>query len=103
MYRVLKTQGTGANVVVENTDTKANIIIGRLNPDIIRTIVEHQGEGYIIPEYDSIWNIEVNKECATALATMAMRMKKPIRDQRKKKEEPKPSAEVDMFDLIYGT
>jgi hypothetical protein len=105
MYRVLKAQGVGANVVVENTDTKANVIIGRLNTDIVNTIVEHQEEGYTIPEYDSIWNIEVNNDCAKALASMAMKMKKPIRNQSKKtKDTPKGKigVEVDAFDLIFN-
>ena len=105
MYRVLKAQGVGANVVVENTDTKANVIIGRLNTDIIHTIIEHQEEGYTIPEYDSIWNIEVNNDCAKALTSMVMKMKKPIRNQSKKtKDTPKGKigVEVDAFDLIFN-
>lgn len=98
MYKVYKPTGNGL-VSVENTDTHASVVIGKVNMEIINTIKE---AGYDLPPFGEEWSVEVNKECATALATMAMRMKKPIRDQRKKKEEPKPSAEVDMFDLIYG-
>lgn len=98
MYKVYKPTGNGL-VSVENTDTHASVVIGKANMEIIKVIEE---AGYTVPAYTEEWSIEVNKDCATALATMAMRMKKPIRDQRKKKEEPKPSAEVDMFDLIYG-
>lgn len=98
MYKVYKPTGNGL-VSVENMDTHASVVIGKANMEIIKVIEE---AGYEAPVYTDEWNLEVNKECATTLATMAMRMKKPIRDQRKKKEEPKPSAEVDMFDLIYG-
>lgn len=98
MYKVYKPTGNGL-VSVENMDTHASVVIGKVNMEIINTIKE---AGYDLPPFGEEWSVEVNKECATALAAMAMRMKKPIRDQRKKKEEPKPSAEVDMFDLIYG-
>ena len=98
MYKVYKPTGNGL-VSVENMDTHASVVIGRVSPEIVHVLTE---AGYDLPPFGEEWSVEVNKECATALATMAMRMKKPIRDQRKKKEEPKPSAEVDMFDLIYG-
>jgi len=102
MYRVLKTAGVRANVVVENTDTKSNVIIGRLSTDIVDTIKTHREAGYTIPEYDSIWNIEVNSDCAKELTKLAMPMKKPVRDQRKKPEEKKVGVNVDAFDLIFG-
>lgn len=101
MYKVLKSAGNG-NVVVENTDTKASVVIGKLNLDIVNTIKEG---GYKVPDYSEEWNIEVNKECATALTSMTMKMKKPIRDQSKKSKDKlkgKIGVEVDAFDLIYG-
>ena len=102
MYKVFKPKGTGANVSVENMDTMASVIIGRLSLDIVDTIKEG---GYEVPDYSEEWSIEVNNECAKALASMAMKMKKPIRDQSKKaKDKPKGKigVEVDAFDLIYG-
>ena len=47
----------------------------------------------------------MNKECATALTSMTMKMKKPVRDQSKKSKDKlkgKIGVEVDAFDLIYG-
>ncbi len=102
MYKVYKPKGTSANVSVENTDTMASVIIGRLSLDIVDTIKEG---GYEVPDYSEEWSIEVNNECAKTLASMAMKMKKPIRDQSKKsKDKPKGKigVEVDAFDLIYG-
>lgn len=99
MYKVLKSTGNG-NVVVENTDTKASVVIGKLTLDIVNAIKEG---GYEVPDYSEEWNIEVNKECATALTSMAMRMKKPVRDQSKKdKPKGKIGVEVDAFDLIFN-
>ena len=95
MYRVYKPAGNGL-VSVENTETHASVVIGRVSTEIINTIAE---AGYEAPTYIDEWNLEVNKECARILSLLTMKMKKPIRDQRKHK----PSAEVDVFDLIYGT
>lgn len=100
MYRVFKPKGATANVSVENLDNMSNIIIGRVNIDIINTLKEN---GYEVPDYYEEWRIEVNSECAKILAMMAMKMKKPIRDQSKKaKDKPKIGVEVDAFDLIFN-
>ena len=100
MYRVLKPTGAGANVSVENPDNMSSIIIGRLNTSIIDTLKEN---GYEVPDYNEEWSIEVNSECAKVLASMAMKMKKPIRDQSKKsKPKGRIGVEVDAFDLIFN-
>ena len=75
MYKVLKSAGNG-NVVVENTDTKASVVIGKLTLDIVSAIKEG---GYEV--------------------------KKPIRDQSKKSKDKlkgKIGVEVDAFDLIFN-
>ena len=100
MYRVFKPKGATANVSVENLDNMSNIIIGRLNTSMIDTLKEN---GYDVPDYYEEWGIEVNSECAKVLAMMAMKMKKPIRDQSKKsKSTGKIGVEVDAFDLIFN-
>lgn len=106
MYKVLKAEGSSANVIIENTETKANIMIGKLTRTIIDTIREGKTDDFTIPEYSSIWNFEVNKETALKLAGLVSTIKKPMRDQRKKptedKKEIKITSGVDAFDLIYG-
>ena len=101
MYRVYKRTGNGV-VAVENTETHAYLVIGRVSPEIVHVLTE--AGYYDLPLIGEEWDMEISSECAKALSLLTMKMKKPIRDQRKKKpEEIKPSADVDIFDLIYGT
>lgn len=100
MYRVSKPRGV-SNVTVENTDTCASVMIGRVSMEIIDTISVYGAEP---PDFQLEWSFAVNKDCASALTALALKMKKPIRDQRKVKEDTpqKIGVEVDAFDLIYG-
>ena len=103
MYRVLKTKGYSSNVVVENTETKANIIVGRLSNEILHKLLDAGIPEDTLKTASDEWNIPVSDELAKTLAGMAMRMKKPIRDQSKKNNNTaKKSTEVDAFDLIFG-
>ena len=106
MYRVLKEKGNNMNIVLENTETKASIVIGRLTIDIL-SILEKEGvhfgdsEGEI--QLKDKWDITIGDETAKKLSAKAMRMSKPIRDQRKVKEEPKKSnKEIDALDVLLG-
>lgn len=100
MYKVLKPQGYGATVTLENTDTKASLIIGKISVDIIELLKSTHDP---LNALDT-WEIEVNSDEAKALAALTMKMKKPIRDQSKKDKKPEGriGVEVDAFDLIYG-
>lgn len=99
MYRVLKSKGYNANVVVENTDTRANIIIGKPTMDIIHIIKEG---GATPPEPQEEWHIEVNKDTAVTLSKLAMKMTKPIRDQRKPEIKKELNKHVDAMDVMLG-
>ena len=100
MYRVLKTSGYSSQVVVENTDTKANVIVGKINSTITKILDDY---GYTdIPSTSEEWNFEVNKEAATTLSRLALGMNKPIRKKIIKEEPKKVGQEVDAFDLIFG-
>ena len=112
MYRVTKPQGYDANITIENTDTYATVVIGKLST-AIRDILKKQGYEFDdtvrhTPStilYHEEWNFEVNKETAEELVHLAMNIKKPFRDQRKKPEDKptgKVGVDVDAFDLIYG-
>ena len=109
MYKVIKGVGHGATVSVENTDTLATVMIGRADAIVIN-ILEKQGykfgtthEDGVVSYYEE-WSLAVNKEAAEALVHLALNIKKPIRDQRKKPEETKGKVgvDIDAFDLIYG-
>lgn len=111
MYRVNKETGTSENVFLQNTDTMAEVNLGRISPAIVR-ILEEDGYKFetTTKDEDAItfqekWNLKVNSEEAKdKLRKLAMPMKKPIRDQRKVKQEEKKETKqpVDLLDIIYG-
>ena len=106
MYRLLKEKGNNLNVILENIDTRAQLNLGRLTIDVL-TLLETKegmtfGEGGTTQLKDE-WNFSISEETATELSAKAMRMSKPIRDQRKHKEEPKKSnKEIDAMDVLLG-
>lgn len=112
MYRVTKEPGTKENVYLQNTDTMAEINLGRITPGLLRILTK---DGYVFEDVtgstdDSItlkekWTLKVSEEVKDELRKLAMPMKKPIRDQRKVKpqEEKKETKQpVDLLDIIYG-
>ena len=112
-YKVTKLRGAAQNVFLENTATAVSVNLGRISVSILNILAEdgiHIGPERDISMSDE-WNIEVSAEAKDKLKRLAMPMKKPIRDQRKKKEEtedkpkatPKITADTDLFDLIYGS
>ena len=108
MYRVNKEPGASENVYLQNTDTMAEINLGRITPGLLR-ILEIDGYKFDSTD-DSItlkekWTLKVSEEVQEQLRKLAMPMKKPIRDQRKVKpqEEKKETKQpVDILDIIYG-
>jgi hypothetical protein len=102
MYKVSKPRGYYANITVQNTETRASVVIGRLNSEI-KDILEMAGHK-IHDDTDEI-SIEINPETKDILLASTMKIHRPVRDQRKKttKEETKKlDADVDVFDLIFG-
>lgn len=106
MYKLVKEKGNNLNVMLENTETKAQLNLGRLTMDIL-TLLEREegmtfGAGGTIQLKDG-WYFTIKDETAKELSKKAMRMSKPIRDQRKHKEEPKKSnKEIDAMDVLLG-
>lgn len=107
MYRLLKEKGNNLNVILENIDTRAQLNLGRLTIDVL-TLLETKegmtfGEGGTTQLKDE-WNFSISEETAKELSTKAMRMSKPIRDQRKHKEEQpkKNNKEIDAMDVLLG-
>lgn len=106
MYKLLKERGNNSNIVLKNTETKAEVIIGRLSSGLM-TVLEGQGYTFDASEERALklkdeWNIELNEETGKAIGSMAMLMKKPIRDQRKKPVEKKSNKEIDAMDVLLG-
>ena len=107
MYRLLKEKGNNLNVMLENTETRAQLNLGRLTIDIL-TLLETKegltfGDGGKIQLKDE-WNFNISEETAKELSEKAMRMSKPIRNQRKVKDnKPKKSnKEIDALDVLLG-
>ena len=106
MYKLIKEYGNNLNAILENTETKAQLNLGRLTIDIL-TLLERTegmtfGKGGKFQLKDR-WDFTIKDETAKKLSTKAMRMSKPIRDQRKHKEEPKKSnKEIDAMDVLLG-
>lgn len=108
MYRVNKEPGTNENVYLQNTDTMAEINLGRITPKLLR-ILEIDGYKFDSTD-DSItlkekWTLKVSEEVKEQLRKLAMPMKKPVRDQRKVKpqeEKKEVKQPVDILDIIYG-
>ena len=107
MYRLLKEKGNNIYVVLENTETHAQLNLGKLTIDMI-TLLETEedltfGEVGAIQLRDE-WNITIKESTAKELSNKAMRMSKPIRDQRKHKEEEikKSNKEIDAMDVLLG-
>ena len=108
MYRVNKEPGTSENVYLQNTDTMAEINLGRVTPGLLRIL---EIDGYKFDSTDDAitlkekWTLKVSEEVKEQLRKLAMPMKKPIRDQRKVKpqeEKKEVKQPVDILDIIYG-
>ena len=108
MYKILKEKGNNMNLVLENTETKASIVVGRLTMDIL-SILESK-EGVRIGDSDDEiklkdkWDITIGDETAKEISAKAMRMSKPVRIQTKAKEElkKKHNKEIDAMDVLLG-
>ena len=114
MYKLLKEKGNNMNLVLENTETKASIVIGRLTIDIL-SILESKEGVHIGDSDDEIklkdkWDMVIKDETAKEISAKAMRMSKPVRMQRKIQEEmktqeelkKKQNKEIDAMDVLLG-
>ena len=107
MYKLLKEKGNNLNVILENTETKAQLNLGRITLDVLSILEKEEdltfGEKGKLNLTDE-WNIIITDSTAKELSAKAMRMSKPIRDQRKHKEEEikKSNKEIDAMDVLLG-
>lgn len=108
MYKVLKEKGNNVSITLENTETKASIIIGRLSMDILSLLEKEEGIRFGDSD-DEIklkdkWELTIKDETAKELSAKAMRMSKPVRDQSKKSEQvlKKDNKSIDAMDVLLG-
>lgn len=103
MYKLLKEKGNNVNLVLENTETKASIIIGRLSIDILRILEEggiYSKDEDSTPKLKDAWCFTITDEMAKEISAKAMPIEKPV---RLKKEEPKKNNKsIDALDVLLG-
>lgn len=107
MYKLLKEKGNNVNLTLENTETKASIIIGRMSMDILGILEREEGITFGDTDEDiklkDKWELNINDSTAKMLLAKAMRIKAPIRNQSKKKETPKKdNKHIDAMDVLLG-
>lgn len=104
MYRILKEKGNNSNVTLENVETKATIVLGRLSMDIISIISSTEGLSFGTGPEDikliDKWSFTIKDETAKLLSAKALNMHTPERNQRK--ETPKKKSTVDAMDVLLG-
>lgn len=100
MYKVIKEKGYTSNIVVENSDTMATIVIGKTSMEILHILEKEISN---IAEIGALaeWNFTVSYELASRLAQLTLKMHKPIRHQGHKKEEQK-NKNIDAMDVLLG-
>lgn len=105
MYRLLKDKGNNSNLTLENADTKASIIIGRLTMEILSILEEkediHFGDLDEEVKLKDKWELHISDETGKMLASKAMSMHKPVRDQRKVQIK-KDNKKIDAMDVLLG-
>ena len=109
MYKLLKEKGHNICVVLENTETHAQLNLGRLTIDMLSLLEREEdltfGEKSGAIQFKDEWDIPIKDETAKELSAKAMRMSKPIRDQSKKATEEKKkeaNKQIDALDVLLG-
>ena len=105
MYRLLKDKGNNSNLVLENVDTKANVIIGRMTMDILSLLEDKEGIRFGDADEEiklkDRWELHITDETGKEIAKKAMVMHKPVRDQRKVQIK-KDNKKIDAMDVLLG-
>lgn len=108
-YKVLKEKGHSKTITLENTETHASLIIGRVTPSLLGVLKEYEDittgreDGEL--NVNDAWDFLIKDETSKALSRLAMRMEKPVRDQSNKaKVEIKKQSNktIDALDIILG-
>ena len=104
MYKLIKPKGYYVISVV-NTDTSGVVNISVPYTSIVSMLRESGIEENLLKMSEE-WDISISKELTDKLLATTLKMKKPIRDQRKK-DKPKdlfqkPNSEINALDVLLG-
>ena len=106
MYKLIKDRGNNSNVALQNTDTKAEVIIGRLSMEIV-SILERAGhaintEDEASLKYKDSWNITIDEDTKNELQRLAMRMMKPKRAKVQAEPQKQDNKTIDAMGVLLG-
>ena len=110
MYKVIQESGNNANITLKNTETNAEVIIGRLSMEIVN-ILDKAGHSINTEAEDSLnykdaWDITISEDTKNELQRLAMRMMKPkrVKVQAEEKEAQKKieNKTIDAMDVLLG-
>lgn len=99
MYRILKDRGHNQTITLENTDTNAQINLGKLSTTMIAILQDSEGLRFGVKEDGLIlvndeWNIDIKDETAKKLTEKILNSK----IKTKKLEQNK----IDAWDVLFG-
>lgn len=100
MYRILKDKGIGQTITLENTDTNAQINLGKLSTTMLAILEDSEGLRFVAKEDGGLilvndeWNINIKDETAKKLTEKILNSSIKI----KKLEQNK----IDAWDVLFG-
>lgn len=107
MYKILKDKGSNKNIILENTDTSASVVIGRLSMTILEILTKQEHmtfgseEGHT--KLTDNWEFEVSSDTAKELQKLALKIEKPIRKSKSQASPDKTvNKTIDALDVLLG-
>ena len=102
MYRILKDRGHNQTITLENTDTNAQINLGKLSTTMLAILEDSEGLRFGVKEDGLIlvndeWNINIKDETAKKLIEK-IKIKLIEKLKIKKLEQNK----IDAWDVLFG-
>ena len=105
MYRILKDKGHNQTITLENTDTNAQINLGKLSTTMLAILQDSEGlrlgvkeDGGLILVNDE-WNINIKDETAKKLTEKILNSSIKIKKIKIKKLE---QNKIDAWDVLFG-
>jgi len=103
MYRLTKPKGYNELITIENTETSASVVIGRISVEVLDILKADEGKDTSSTDFSmkDEWDFEIKDETARKITATAMKMKKPVR-AKVTAETPKNNKEIDAMDVLLG-
>lgn len=108
MYRVIKEAGNNQNLFLENTDTKAQLNLGRVSVEILH-ILEKDGHSFggSDIQYKDAWNLTVSDSTKAELERKAYKISRPVKSDKTATVVPTPEPKkvnknIDAMDVLLG-